>query len=83
MKTHNIEIEGLPDGWKPVAITIIGQVDSCETIKALVHLEKNQPRRIVLEETDQEVPVGSIVPVKDCPVVVWCTDKIWKIVEEE
>lgn len=94
MTTYNIEIEGLPDGWKPVAYRIpknrekvfiqarITTVPDDNAIFPCLIIEKIQPRRIVLEETDQNVPVGSMVPVSDCPVLVMCTDKIWRVKEE-
>lgn len=61
-----IEIEGLPEGWKPVSYgwpkknvdyvfdgvgvkLFIGKEDH-----ALLIVEKIQPRRIVLEETNEE-----------------------------
>lgn len=95
MKTHNIPIEGLPDGWKAVAyrvpkrdelIFLEAHIQMCNwnirTYDECVIVEKIQPCRIVLEETDQNVPVGSMVPVSDCPVLVMCTDKIWRVKEE-
>ena len=64
---HTIEIEGLPEGWEPVAIRKqkLGEHIFCldtgfvvpadhRTPKAHLIVKKKQPRRIVLEETSEE-----------------------------
>jgi len=64
---HTIEIEGLPEGWEPVAIRKqkLGEHIFCldtgfvvpadhRTPKAHLIVKKKQPRRIVLEETLEE-----------------------------
>lgn len=63
---HTIEIEGLPEGWEPVAIRKQkpGEYIFCldtgfvvpanyRTPKAHLIVKKKQPRRIVLEETGE------------------------------
>lgn len=62
---HTIDIEGLPEGWEPVAfrkpligekIFQYGEIHKC-TCKAEISsliVKKKQPRRIVLEETSEE-----------------------------
>lgn len=65
MKQQTIEVEGLPEGWKAVAYRIpeisdhvlgddgeIWLVQTEQECKQLV-VEKTQPRRIVLEETEE------------------------------
>lgn len=64
--THTIQIEGLPEGWEPVAYRVpvkdvdmildrSGNVNNCtwngET--AYIIVQKTKPRRIVLEETEE------------------------------
>ena len=66
---YEIEIEGLPEGWEPVAfrkpligekIFQYGEIHKC-TCKAEISsliVKKKQPRRIVLEETDEDNQTG-------------------------
>ena len=52
-----IEIEGLPEGFEINSVTInAGEtISQCfNTIQATIHLRKIRPRRIVLEETNEE-----------------------------
>lgn len=64
---HEIDIEGLPEGWEPAAIRKqkLGEHIFCldtglvvpadhRTPKAHLIVKKKQPRRIVLEETGEE-----------------------------
>ena len=68
---HTIEIEGLPEGWEPVAIRKQkpGEYIFCldtgfvvpanyRTPKAHLIVKKKQPRRIVLEETNEGNQTG-------------------------
>ena len=67
---HEIEIEGLPEGWRAVAYRVpvdkIEHVltDDCEIILVnnirfpCLIVEKISPRRIVLEETEEERSVS-------------------------
>lgn len=69
MSKHEIDIPELPEGWKPVAFRIgepnetvidCGEVlllDGQTKFPCLI-VEKPQPRRIVLEETDEETNEG-------------------------
>ena len=52
-----IEVEGLPEGFEINSVTInAGEtISQCfNTIQATIHLKKIKPRRIVLEETNEE-----------------------------
>ena len=55
---HTIEIEGLPEGWEIEKCDIKGDISSNDAsfkyINAVIRITKKQPRRIVLEETDEE-----------------------------
>jgi|SRR6187455_1549906 len=68
-KKQEIEIEGLPNGWKPIAYRLPLENDKHVLVDGLIfdahgvapirqHLivEKIQPRRIVLEETGEKIP---------------------------
>jgi len=63
MTNQTIKVEGLPEGWKAVEIRVdpdqynkyIGD-DGFMYWKAKIKMEKIQPRRIVLEETEEENP---------------------------
>ena len=66
---HTIEIEGLPEGWEPVAFRkpLIGEKMfqngeihkcNCEAKISSIIVKKKQPRRIVLEETDEDNQTG-------------------------
>lgn len=68
MSKHEIEVEGLPEGWEPVAFRmahndehrvingIIERCDGNDNCESLI-VKKKQPRRIVLEEADEKRPV--------------------------
>ena len=73
---YEIEIEGLPEGWEPVAIRKqkLGEHIFCldtgfvvpadhRTPKAHLIVKKKQPRRIVLEETEAD----NILPYQAFP----------------
>ena len=56
---HTIEIEGLPEGWEIEKCDIKGDISSNDAsfkyINAVIKItKKQQRRRIVLEETDEE-----------------------------
>lgn len=64
---YEIEIEGLPEGWEPVAyrhirpddehVLIEGEIRAASNVNNLYEqliVKKKQPRRIVLEETDED-----------------------------
>lgn len=88
---HTIEIEGLPEGWEPVAIRKqkLGEHIFCldtgfvvpadhRTPKAHLIVKKKQPRRIVLEETGfYNIPTGA-----DQSLWYSIGNKWWRIVED-
>lgn len=63
---HTIDIEGLPEGWEPVAFRVPHKGDSIVSYSGALQvvadvyrqprliIKKKQPRRIVLEETNEE-----------------------------
>lgn len=61
MKTQTIDVEGLPEGWKAKEVRVdpdqynkyVGD-DGFLYWEAKIKMEKIQPRRIVLEETNEE-----------------------------
>ena len=89
---YEIEIEGLPEGWEPVAIRKqkLGEHIFCldtgfvvpadhRTPKAHLIVKKKQPRRIVLEETEAD----NILPYQAFPgITLYNKEKIWRIVED-
>jgi len=92
---HEIEIPDLPEGWEAVAYRI-PKVGECyfgsSGIKlALIDFEnlwlivrKKQPRRIVLEETEEDTDNSHnhTIYVKDITIDIY-SDKLWKIVDEK
>ena len=90
---HEIEIPDLPEGWRAVAfripvggvdyvfITSMNEVRLCDwetkTHKALI-VEKIKPRRIVLEDTQGDMPVD-----EDNTDWIYHRSKWWRVVEEE
>ena len=64
MSKHEIEVEGLPDGWEPVAYKDVHVGENILTCNGIIKakpehigapwliVKQKQPRRIVLEETD-------------------------------
>jgi hypothetical protein len=94
MKQQTIEVEGLPEGWKAVAYRIpkinehvlgddgkIWLVQTEQECKQLV-VEKIQPRRIVLEETDIELPQGYQEFYISGTLLEIKTSNLWKEVKE-
>ena len=58
MKTQNIEVEGLSEGWEVEKLVLRARIENNETemiVASLVTLKKIQPRRMVLEETGEEM----------------------------
>lgn len=93
---HEIEIEGLPEGWRAVEFrppknkesyfTPDGNIISANHDYSLSHLivEKIKPRRIVLEETEEDANCELPQPLTDgsyIGVMVYA-HKIWRVVEE-
>ena len=97
MTKHEIEIPGLPEGYRAVEVRIdpdltkyVGD-DGNLYLKANVKLEKIKPRRIVLEETDEfRTPNhGEFYSYENGPIEQCDIDdadypvRIWRVVEEE
>ena len=94
---HEIEIEGLPEGWEPVAFRVPVKGDSIISFSGELQrvpgsytqprliVKKKQPRRIVLEETEEEnLKVGNAYQYQ-CPVdylTLYNQPKIWREVKE-
>lgn len=95
MNRHDIDIEGLPEGWAPVAFRIakyaehyfepvfnrvecagFGDMDDPKII-----VEKIQPRRIVLEETEDKHLGCQTLYINDTEFMIM-TDKVWREVKE-
>ena len=97
-----IEIEGLPEGWKAVAYRVPTNGETCwhqnfgiytatVSLTQCFIVEKIQPHRIVLEETDEfrrprygEYFRRGMVdsPIEVCLKMEVCAVKIWIIKEE-
>lgn len=93
---HTITIPGLPDGWRAVAyrypfnkdeyIFAGDEVRFAMTFDfAFKHLiiEKIKPRRIVLEETEEDQPPNESQWLLDHKIGVFNQEKKWRLVEEE
>jgi len=84
---HEIDIEGMPDGWEAVEILTdpdqynkyVGD-DGCLYWDAKIKMKKIKPRRIVLEETDSSR--NNTIYVKDITIDIY-SEKLWKIVDEK
>lgn len=95
---YEIEIEGLPEGWKPVACRVPMIGEPCfedgnifvakASISPCLIVEKIKPRRIVLEETEELSDpewTGQIwVIMKDGNIaeIRVRSDKVWREVKE-
>ena len=92
---YEIEIEGLPEGWKPVAYRrpVFGEYyfynDDIQQGKTgsgqFLIVEKIKPRRIVLEETEEDANCELLQPMtggSEVGVMVYA-HRIWRLVEEE
>ena len=88
MATQTIEVEGLPEGWKAVEIRVdpdqynkyVGD-DGCLYWEAKIKMEKIQPRRIVLEETEDKHLGCQTLYIDDTEFMIM-TNKIWREVKE-
>jgi len=90
---YEIEIEGLPEGWEIEKCDIKGDISSNDAsfkyINAVIRITKKQPRRIVLEETDEDNQTGCGELMDQ---ILCCHDdilirlskpkKYWRIVED-
>lgn len=96
MTQQTIEIEGLPEGWKAVAYRCPRnyekffdgeEIHTAGADMAFGHLivEKIQPRRIVLEETEQDNKrsgLGFLSQQFSSGITIYDAHKIWKEVKE-
>ena len=88
---HTIEIEGLPEGYEIEKLIIKDKLPCLNgSIASAVYVKKKQPRRIVLEETDdtRSPKKGDYYYYRGC-LRRWSKDnhsynthKIWRIVED-
>lgn len=100
MTQQTIDVEGLPEGWKAVAyrrpignieyVFIDGEIRQAKpTDGVCLIVEKIQPRRIVLEETekyhepdDKAAIHTQIFNIDGVSAVKIISNKIWKEVKE-
>lgn len=86
MTTHAIEIEGLPEGYEIKRIYTCNHklTEQTEKIGCVVELQKSKPRRIVLEETEEETDPLLYQPIKidGLCVLMVAHNKIWRVKEE-
>jgi len=85
---HTIDIQGLPEGFEAKEVLLI----ECESndndqrvYGAQVIVKKKQPRRIVLEETDEENHLyesGQYASFSAGEFVITGTKNKWRIVED-
>ncbi len=88
---HLIDIPGLPDGYRLVSVNIkqndrYRNDDGTSTIAGCdLVIEKIKPRRIVLEETEEDTDPLLYQPIKidGLCVLMVMHNKIWRVVEEE
>lgn len=88
---HLIDIPGLPDGYRLVSVNIkqndrYRNDDGTSTIAGCdLVIEKIKPRRIVLEETEEDTDPLLYQPIKidGLCVLMVMHNKIWRLVEEE
>ncbi len=88
---YEIDIEGLPEGWKAVAYRIASNenVIDCGGVHFVTGttkfpcliVEKIQPRRIVLEETEEKHLGCQTLYIDDTEFMIM-TDKVWREVKE-
>lgn len=92
---HTIDIEGLPEGWEPVAYRkpIFGEyyfynddiVQGKTGCGQFLIVKKKQPRRIVLEETSEENHLyesGQHASFSAGEFVITGTRNKWRIAED-
>lgn len=92
MTQQTIEVEGLPEGWKAVAyrrpignieyVFIDGEIRQAKpTDGVCLIVEKIQPRRIVLEETEEKYLGNQVIEIDDIEISI-LTSKLWNEVKE-
>ena len=88
MTKQTIEVEGLPEGWKAVGMLVdpdqynkyVGD-DGFLYWEAKIKLEKIQPRRIVLEETEEKYLGCQTLHIDGTEIMIM-TNKTWREVKE-
>jgi len=91
---HEIEIEGLPEGWKAVAYRVPSikkdeytLSDDWDIVPAkgikfpVLIIEKIRPRRIVLEETEEKYLGNQVLNIFGIPICIM-TSRKWRAVKE-
>ena len=93
---HEIEIPDLPEGWEAVAYRVPEEgeyyfsrhgfeqaTDEWPDRPAAIIVRKKQPRRIVLEETEEDTDNSHnhTIYVKGITIDIY-SNKLWKIVED-
>ena len=85
MTKQTIEVEGLPEGWRVKTMTIRPRHTKEDKFRAeaILELEKIKPRRIVLQETSEEIDATGcqLLVIDDVTLDIY-TDKLWKEVKE-
>lgn len=88
---HEIEIEGLPEGYEVSKVTVeehgitrTWKEGKRMAVKAEIKLRKIKPRRIVLEETEESNTITSGIwdLQRVAGLKIWHEPKIWREVEE-
>lgn len=81
---HNVEIEGLPEGWEVTEMVIHpdDSNDYPEWKQATVKIQKTKPRRIVLEETEEDAKTTHFIKYGNVFLHIE-SDKIWRMVVEQ
>lgn len=89
MSKHEIEVEGLPDGWEPVAyrcpknyekFLLDGEIKTAAADYAteFMIVKKKQPRRVTFEETDY----NNVCDLEEGVKWTFFDDKYWREVKE-
>ena len=89
MSKHEIEVEGLPEGWEPVAyrcpknyekFLLDGEIKTAAADYAteFMIVKKKQPRRIAFEETDY----ADVCDLEEGVKWTFFDDKYWREVKE-
>lgn len=83
---HEIEIDGLPDGWKPAGNAVVMETYPSDPGKqhaiCRLNIEKIQPRRIVLEETGEETNMTQFINTGDVQLHIQ-GGNLWRVVNED
>ncbi len=89
MTEQTIDVTGLPEGYRLVCVDIkqndrYRNDDGTSTIRGCeIVVEKIQPRRIVLEETEEGQPPNESQWLLGHKIGMFNLEKKWRVVEEE